>query len=127
MRLQVSALLSLWLFTQTDVQLAQCLGIHYTRSLGHDIGRALGFRERDHFTNRLGAGHQHHQAVQAKGQATVGRCTVLQSIEQEAEFLFLFRFTDAQQTEDRLLHFLAMDTDRTATQLGAVQDHVVSA
>ncbi|MNH71776.1 hypothetical protein D3C73_239280 [compost metagenome] len=55
------------------------------------------------------------------------RRAVFQGVEQEAEFLFLFRFVDAQQTEHRLLHFLAVDTDRTATQLGAVQHHVVGA
>ena len=34
---------------QADVQLAQRLGIHHARRLGHDTGRALGFREGNHF------------------------------------------------------------------------------
>ncbi len=55
----------------------------------------------------------------------MGWSTVLQGVKQEAELLFLFRLVDAQQTEHRLLHFLAVDTDRTTTQLGAVQHHVV--
>src|SRR5471032_3334153 len=118
-------LLSLWCFAQTDVQFAQCLGIHHTRRLRHDIGSTLGFREGNHFTNRLGTGHQHYQTIKAEGQAAVWWCAVFQGVEQEAEFLFLFRFIDTQQAEDRLLHFLAVNTDRTATQLGAVQHHVV--
>ncbi|KPY82236.1 Uncharacterized protein ALO44_05673 [Pseudomonas syringae pv. tagetis] len=119
------ASLGLWLLAQTDVQLSQRLGIDNARRLGHDIGSALGFRESDYFTDRLRSGHQHDQTVKAERQTTVRRCTVLQSIEQEAEFFLLLVFGDAQQTEDRLLHFLAVNTNRTTAQLGTVEHHVV--
>ena len=66
------------------MQLTQCLGIHRTRRLGHDVRRALGFREGDHFTNRLRASHQHHQTIQAKGETAVRRRAVLKRIEQES-------------------------------------------
>ncbi|RMR55269.1 hypothetical protein ALP83_05645 [Pseudomonas syringae pv. actinidiae] len=119
------ASLGLWLLAQTDMQLAQRFGIDNARRLGHDVGGALGFRERNHFTNRLRAGHQHHQTVQTKRQTTVRRSAVFQGVEQEAELLLLLVFGDTQQTEDRLLHFLAVDTNRTAAQLGTVKHHVV--
>ena len=58
---------------QTNMQLAQLLFIHFARRLGHEAGGALGFRECDHVTDRRGAGHQHDQAVEPEGEATVGR------------------------------------------------------
>ena len=45
--------------------------------------------EGDHVADRLGAGHQHDQAVQAEGQAAVRRRAVLQRVEQEAELAWL--------------------------------------
>ena len=53
------------------------------------------------------------------------RRTVLQCVEQEAELLLLLLGTDAENAEYHLLHFLAVDTNGTATQLGAVEHHVV--
>ncbi|MCY1351842.1 hypothetical protein D9M69_381190 [compost metagenome] len=55
------------------------------------------------------------------------RRAVFQGVEQEAELLFLLLFADAEHAEHRLLHALVVDTDGTATQLGAVQHHVVGA
>ena len=55
------------------------------------------------------------------------RRTVLERVEQEAELLFLLRLVDAQHAEHRLLHGLVVDADGTATQLGAVEHHVVGA
>ncbi|RMQ30068.1 hypothetical protein ALQ08_05043 [Pseudomonas syringae pv. delphinii] len=119
------ASLGFWLLAQTDVQLAQRFGIDNARCLGHDISRTLGFREGDDFTNRLRAGHQHDQTVQTERQTAVRWRAVFQRIKQEAKLLLLLVFGNAQQTEHRLLHFLTMDTDRTATQFGAVEHHVV--
>ncbi len=53
------------------------------------------------------------------------RSAEFQRIEEEAELLFLLGFIDAENAEHSLLHFLAMDTDRTAPQLGTVEHHVV--
>src|SRR3989344_1552364 len=107
------------------MQIAQCLVVHRARRLGHDIRSALGFREGNDFANRLRAGHQHDQAIQAESQTAVRRRTELQRIEQEAELLFLLGLVDAENAEYRLLHFLAMDADGAATQLGTVEHHVV--
>ena len=53
------------------------------------------------------------------------RRTVFQGVEQEAELLLLLFGADAENIEHALLHVLAVDTDGTATQLGAVEHHVV--
>ena len=51
----------------------------------------------------------------------------LQSIKQEAELLLLLLGADSQNIEHRLLHFLAVNTDRTTTQLGTIEHHVIGA
>ena len=107
------------------MQVAQSVIVHHTRRLGHDTGSTLGFREGNHFTDRLGTGHQHHQTIETEGQATVGRRTVFKCVEEEAELLLLLVFTDAKHVEYRLLHGLVVNTDRAATQLGAVEHHVI--
>src|SRR5690554_3154300 len=112
---------------QTDMQLFQLFFVDFTRSLSHETGRTLGFREDNHVTNGRRTGHQHHQTIQAKRQTTVWRTTELQCIQQEAELGARFFFTNAQDTEHRFLHGAVVNTDRTATQLGTVQHHVVSA
>ena len=56
------------------------LGACVSRSL-----RALRLRERDHVADRLGAGHQHDDAVEAERDAAVRRRAVLERVEQEAE------------------------------------------
>src|SRR5690606_34611320 len=52
-------------------------------------------------------------------------CAIFEGIQQEAELLTLLFFADAKQLEDRLLHGLRMDTDRSTAQLSAVQHQVV--
>jgi hypothetical protein len=75
---------------QFDVQLAQLLFVDRAGGLGQQALGTLGLGEGDHIADRLGTGHQRDDAVQPKGQATVGRCTVLQGVEQEAEFELRF-------------------------------------
>src|SRR5690554_359330 len=110
---------------QFNVQFAQLSGTYFTRCISQQTGGTLGFREGDHFTNRSGAGHQHHQTIKTKRQATMRRSTVLECIQQEAEFFVRFLIGDAQHLEYGFLYGLIMDTDGTATQFGAVQYHVI--
>ena len=97
------------------------------RRTGHQALRGGGLGERDDVADRFGAGHQRGDAVDAEGDAAVRRRAVLQRVEQEAELGFgLFR-ADAEQLEHRALHVRAMDADRTAADLVAVEHHVVAA
>ncbi len=89
--------------------------------------RRLRLGEGDHVTNALRPGHQHDHAIQAERDAAVRRRTVLQRPEQEAEFLFGLFAADVEQVEDRRLHVLVVDTNRSAADLRAVQHHVVRA
>ena len=54
-------------------------------ALRQQVLRALGLREGDHVADRLGAGHQRDEAVEAERDAAVRRRAVLQRVEQEAE------------------------------------------
>ncbi|MCU5786542.1 hypothetical protein B27N_01545 [Alcanivorax marinus] len=113
-------------FANLNTHFPKLLIIHRRRGVGHQAGGGLGFREGDHVTDRVAAGHQHHHAVQAEGQTTVGRRAVFQAVQQEAEFLLRFLVADAQGLEHHPLHLRTVDTDRAAAQLGAVEHHIVS-
>ena len=76
----------------------------------------------------VGAGHQHHHAVEAEGDAAVRRRAVARSASsrkpKRASRLLL---ADAEQPEDPLLHLGVVDADRAAAELDAVEHHVVGA
>ena len=55
----------------------------------------------------------------------MGRRTILQAIQQEAEFFIRFFIRDPQCFKHRTLHGRVVDTDGPPPQLGAVEDHVV--
>jgi len=91
------------------MQLAQLPFGHHARRFDHQILAALRFRERNHFANRLGAGHQRHQAIKTKGNAAVRRRTIGQRIKQKAELGARFLRRNAQCGEHLRLHFGAVD------------------
>ena len=68
---------------------------------------------------------EHHQAVDAQGDAAVRRGAELQGVQQEAESLAGRRGVDAQQPKHLLLKLLVVDTDRAAAGLVAVDHQVV--
>lgn len=78
---------NLYLFSQADIQLPQLGTVHRTWGVGKQTGGRLGFREGDDIADGFTTQHQHHQPIQAKGQAAVGGATVFERIEQKAEFL----------------------------------------
>ena len=53
------------------------------------------------------------------------RSTIFEGIHHEAKLLLRFLVGQADSLEDSLLHFTAMDTDGAATDLGAVQNHII--
>ena len=110
---------------QADVQLAQLLLVDRPGRVGEQVLRPLRLRERDHVAQRLGAGHQHDEAVEADRDAAVRRRAVLQRVEQEAELRARFLGVDLERAEHLALHVLAMDPHRAAAELDAVQDDVV--
>src|SRR3569623_728335 len=66
---------------QTDAELAQ-MGIgHRRRRRSEQAGGRLGFREGHDVADGIGAAHQHHQAVEAEGEAAVGRAVERQRVQ----------------------------------------------
>lgn len=110
---------------QTDVEFAQLLFFDRGRSLREQTLGALGLREGDDVTDRIGAGHHRGDAVETEGDAAVRRRTELQGVEEEAELVAGFFLADLKGFENLFLHFFAVDTDRTAADFPTVQDHVV--
>src|SRR5258708_15564608 len=70
---------------QFDVQVAQLLLGDGARRLDHQVLAALRLRERDHVADLVHARHQRDEAIQAEGDAAVGRRAVRQRVEQEPE------------------------------------------
>lgn len=73
------------------------------RSFAHGIDSVLRLREGDDVADGLSLEHEHDHAVQAEGQASMGRCTVFEGPEEEAEFLFCFFRRKADGLKDALL------------------------
>ncbi len=118
-------LLSLLRQSDADIRLANLFIVDRRRCAAHEVGAALGFGEGDDVADVGDAAEDHDEAVEADGDAAVGRSAVLEGIQEEAELGFLGGFVDAQEGEDFLLDVDAVDTDGAAADFGAVDDDVV--
>src|SRR5688572_28255575 len=87
------------LLPKSQAELAQLLFIDRAGRLHQQVLRTLGLREGDDIADRLGPGHQRHQAVQAEGDAAVRRRAELQVVEQEAELGARLLLRNAQRLE----------------------------
>ena len=93
------------------MQLSQLLLGDRGRRVGHQVDGFGGLGEGDDLAQTGRSGQQHDDAVEAEGDAAVGRRAVLQSVEEEAEAGASFLVADAKRLEYLLLHVLAMNTD----------------
>ena len=107
------------------MQFAQLLFVDVVWRVGQQALGALGLREGDDVTNRLGSGHHGDDPVKAKGEPAVGRRAVLECVEEEAEFELRLFFTNAKRLEYLLLHIGTVDTDRSTTEFPAVERQIV--
>src|SRR3546814_17825940 len=78
--------------------------------------------EGDHVADRLGAGHQRGDAIDAEGDAAVRRRAVPKRVEQEAVLRLGLLLADAQQLEHRALHRREMAADRAADDVIVVEN-----
>ena len=85
----------------------------------------MGFGESDDIADGIAFRHQHDHAVQAESQTAVGRSTVFEGFYEPAEFFPDIFIAEIQKLEDLLLNFGVVNTDGTAAQFHAVQDHIV--
>ena len=95
------------------------------RGAGHQVGRALGFREGDHLADIRLLREQRHGAVDAGRHAAVRRRTQLERVEHVPELGALLLLADAEHPEDALLQLALMDADAAAADLPAVAGKVV--
>ena len=107
------------------MQLPQLPLLHGVRRMREQTLCTLRLRERDHVADRIGAGHQSHDTIEAKGNATMRRCAILQRLQQKPEFRFGFLFADVERAEHFRLHVLPVDPDRASSNLPAVEDDIV--
>src|SRR5690606_17177431 len=109
----------------TDAQLGKLLRCHFSRSIAHQVGAALGFRKGDHVADALAAGDQHGYAVHSKRDAAMGRGAELQRVEEKSKLTPRLLVLDPQGSEYSALHFGIVETNRAPANLKAIQDQVV--
>src|SRR4029078_3188613 len=114
------------LLPQAQSKLAPLLVVDRARRLGQQALTALSFRKRDHIADRLGARHQRHDAVEPERDSAVRRRTEPQVVQQEAELRARLVLGNAERAEHLLLDVGAMDADRSAADLPAVEHYVVA-
>ena len=103
-----------------------CCSVTVGGRVGHEVDGLGGLWEGNHFAQAGRAGQQHDDAIEAEGDAAVRRRAVLERVEEEAEALAGFLFTDAERREDLLLHIFAMDADGAGAKFQAVHRQVVA-
>src|SRR5208337_5394072 len=87
--------------------------------------RLLRFRERNHVAQRVSAAKHHANPIDSKCYSAVGRRSVFERVEQKAEAIDRLFARQPQQFKYLQLQLAAMDTNRAAAELLAVEHHVV--
>src|SRR3546814_8310324 len=100
-----------------QAEVGQLLRVDGGGRAGHGVDARLGLREGDDLADVLLAGEDGHQAVDAEGEAAVGRRAVAERLEEEPEAALGLLLVDAEQVEDPLLEGRLMDPDRAGAQL----------
>ena len=108
------------------MQLGELLAGDRAWRVGERAGGLLGFGEGDHVADGAGSGEQHHQAVEAEGNAAVRGRAEFKSAEQEAELLLRLFFSNAEQIEHLGLHVRGVNADGAAADFAAVEDKIIS-
>src|SRR5580704_11543995 len=100
--------------------------VHRGRRFGHEVDRGGGFREGNYFAQRLFAGEKHGDAVDAQGDAAVGRRAIGQRVQEKSEAAAELLFAKAERAEQALLNVLAVDTDAAGAELVSIEDKIVA-
>ena len=108
------------------MQFLQLRQIDRARRLDHEVSARLRLGERNHVADVVGAHDVHHQAVESERDAAVRRRAVAKGTEQEPELRVRILGCQADELEDALLHIHAVDADRSAGDLAAVENQVVA-
>ena len=99
--------------------------VHCRGRVQHEILGPLGLGKRDDVANILGIGQQHHEAVDPRGNPSMGRRPIVEGFEQMAEAAFDLRGLVAEHLKEALLDRAVVDTNRAGRQLVPVTHEVV--
>ena len=108
-----------------DPQVAQLRVADWGGGVDHQIDRAGGFGEGNDFAQAFGSGDDHDDAVEAEGDAAVRRRAVFEGFEEKSEAGLGLFFVHAEGAENFALNILAVNTDGTGAEFGAVQYDVI--
>src|SRR3954452_8592329 len=109
----------------SEAEFVELLLVEGGGSAGEGVGARLGLGEGDDLADVLLAGEEGGEAVDAEGEAGVGRCAVAEGLEQEPELELGLLPPDAEQVEDARLDVGPVDPDAARTELPAVEGEVV--
>ena len=107
------------------MQLFELLQAHIRRRLGHQATGLLGFGEGDGVADRLLARQQHHHAIEAEGQAAVGRGPHVEGFHQETELAVGLLQGQADRFEHLALQGRIVDAQGAAAQFQAIEHQVI--
>ena len=110
---------------QRNLKLVQLLLGNRRRRAAHHIAAGVVLREGDEVANAVGATEERAETVEAEGQTSVRRCTVLKGTHQEAELLLRLFVGEAEGVEHLVLQGAVVDTDGTTADLHTVHHDVV--
>ena len=93
-----------------QLEFLQLLGVKLSRSIEHHVAPAVILREGDAVAYAIQTGHDAHEAVETEGEASMGRCAILESVDEEAELGHCPFWSKAQNVEHLGLQLPVVDT-----------------
>ena len=114
-----------WPTRPLDMQLLELAGVDEARGTGHQVGSLGRLGERDAIADIGQPGVEHHQAVDAQGDAAMRRCAVAEGAQKEAELFLCLFGREPEQREDLGLNDRVVAADRAAAAFLAVDHQVV--
>ena len=110
---------------QRNLQFIQLLLGNRRGRAAHHIAASVVLREGNEVADAVGATEKRAETVEAEGQTSVRRCSVLEGTHQEAELLLSLLVSEAEGVEHLVLQGAVVDTDGAATDLHTVHHDVV--
>ena len=110
---------------QSNLQLIQLLLSNRRRRTAHHIAAGVVLRESDEVADAVGTAEKRAEAVEAEGQTSVRRSTVLKSTHQEAKLLLSLLISETKRVEHLVLQGAVVDTDGAAADFHTVHHDVV--
>ena len=92
----------------------------------HHVAARIVFRERNEIADAVTAAKERTESIETECQPAVGRCAILKRVHQEAKLRLRLFGTEAEQVEHARLHGFVVNSNGTATDFNAIDDHIVS-